>query len=80
MALGLRAVGQGNRDPTHIGGGYNTDSGKGYTKDDIATLVGFARVYSGENLPDIWEVFNSTKGKNIDAYRRHSYACMKQYA
>jgi hypothetical protein len=25
--------------------------------------MGFAGVYSGSNLPDIWEVFNSTKGK-----------------
>jgi hypothetical protein len=80
VALGLRAVGHGNREPTHMGGGYDTDVGKGYTKDDIAALMGFAGVYSGSNLPDIWEVFNSTRGKNIDAYRRHIYSRMKQYA
>jgi hypothetical protein len=80
VALGLRAVGHGNRNPTHMGGGYDTDIGKGYTKDDIAALMGFAGVYSSSNLPDIWEVFNATKGKNVDAYRRHIYARMKHYA
>jgi hypothetical protein len=43
-------------------------------------MMGFAGVYSGDNLPDIWELFNSTKGKNIDAYHRHLYSRMKQYA
>jgi len=80
VALGLRAVGHGNRDPTHMGGGYDTDTGKGYTKDDIAALMGFAGVYSGSNLPDIWEVFNATKGENMDAYCKHIYARMKHYA
>ena len=42
--------------------------------------MGFAGVYNGHNLPDIWELFNATKGKNIDAYRWHLYARMKQYA
>jgi hypothetical protein len=81
VALRLRAVGHGNREPTHMGGGYDTNVGKGYTKEDIAALMGFAGVYSysGSNLPDIWEVFNATKGKNIDAYRRHIYSRMKQY-
>jgi hypothetical protein len=80
VALGLRAAGHLHRDATNIGGGYDSEGGKGYTKDDIAMLMGFAGVYSGHNLPDIWELFNSTKGKNIDAYRRHLYSRMKQYA
>jgi hypothetical protein len=80
VALGLWAAGHLHRDATNIGGGYNSEGGKGYTKDDIAALIGFAGVYSGNNLPDIWELFNSTKGKNIDAYRRHLYSRMKQYA
>jgi hypothetical protein len=42
--------------------------------------MGFAGVYSGHNLPNIWELFNSTKGKNINAYRHHLYSRMKQYA
>ncbi len=56
------------------------EANKGYTKDDIATIMGFAGVYNGHSLPDIWELFNATKGKKIDAYRRHLYARMKQYA
>ncbi len=43
-------------------------------------IMGFTGVYSGNNLPDIWELFNATKGKNIDAYRRHLFARMKNYA
>jgi hypothetical protein len=42
--------------------------------------MGFAGVYDGKNLPDIWDIFNATKGKNIDAYRCHIFARMKQYA
>ena len=80
VALGLRAAGHLHRDATNIGGGYNSEGGKGYTKDDIATLMGFAGVYSGNNLPDIWELFNLTKGKNINAYPCHLYSRMKQYA
>jgi hypothetical protein len=73
-------VGHLHREAANIGGGYDNEGGKGYTKDDITTLMGFARVYSGNNLPDIWELFNSTKSKNIDAYWRHLYSRMKQYA
>ncbi len=62
-----------------MGGGYKGDT-KGYTKDDIMTLMGFARVYNGHNLPNIWEHFNATKGKNIDAYCHHLFARMKQWA
>ncbi len=62
------------------GGGYEADTGKGYTKDDIAAIMGFAGVYSGNSLPDIWELFNATKGENIGAYRRHLFARMKSYA
>ena len=81
LALSLRAAGHVTRDPTQMAGGYDSNNGKGYTsKEDIAALMGFAGVYSKSNLPDIWEVFKSTKGKNIDAYQRHIYSRMKQYA
>ena len=53
VALGLWAVGHGKSEPMHMGRGYNTGVGKGYTKDNIAALMGFAGVYSGSNLPDI---------------------------
>ncbi len=42
--------------------------------------MGFAGVYNGHNLPDIWKLFNATKGKNINAYRCHLIAPMKQWA
>jgi hypothetical protein len=80
VAMGLQAAGHLHRDATNIGGGYDSEGGKGYTKDNITALMGFTGVYSSNNLPDIWELFNSTKGKNIDAYRRHIYSRMKQYA
>jgi hypothetical protein len=79
VALGLRAVGHLQRDTLQLGGGYEADTGKGYTKDDIVAILGFAGVYSGNSLPDIWELFNATKGKNIDAYRCHLFTRMKSY-
>ena len=42
--------------------------------------MGFAGTYRGSDLPDIWALFNATKGKNTDAYRRHLFARMKQWA
>ncbi len=66
-------MGQLQRDPSQLGGEYNADT-KGYTKDDIAALMGFAGVYNGHNLPGIWELFNATKRKNIDAYCCHLFA------
>ncbi len=78
VALGLWALGQLQRDPSQLGGGYNANT-KGYTKDDIAALMGFARVYNGHNLLNIWELFNATKGKNINVYRCHLFAQMKQW-
>jgi hypothetical protein len=74
VALGLRAARHLHRDVANIGGGYDSEGGKGYTKDDIAALMGFARVYSGNNLPNIWELFNSTKGKNCWVRRRYCLA------
>ena len=43
-------------------------------------VMGFAGTYRGSDLPDIWALFNATKGKNIDAYRCHLLARMKQWA
>jgi hypothetical protein len=42
--------------------------------------MGFTGVYNGHNLPDIWELFNATKGKIINAYCCHLFALMKQWA
>ncbi len=71
--------GSTTKGPIPIRVGYNADN-KGYTKDDIAALMGFAGVYNGHNLRNIWELFNATKGKNIDAHCRHLFARMKQWA
>jgi len=79
VALGLRAMGHLQRDLSQPGGG-NVSEAKGYTKDDIAALMGFAGTYRGSDLPDIWALFNATKGKNTDAYQRHLFARMKQWA
>jgi hypothetical protein len=79
VALGLRAAGHLHRDATQLGGGYEMETSKGYTN-NIAAIMGFAGVYNGHSLPYIWELFNATKGKNINAYRRHLYARMKHYA
>jgi hypothetical protein len=67
VALGLRAMGHLQRDSSQPGGGYDSEA-KGYTKVDIAAVMGFAGTYRGSDLPDIWALFNATKGKNIDAY------------
>ncbi len=80
VVLGLRAVGHLQRDTSQLGGGYEAETNKRYTKDDIAAIMGFTGVYNGHSLPDIWELFNATKGENINAYRRHLFARMKQFA
>jgi hypothetical protein len=40
VALGLRAMGHLQGDPSQLGGGYDTET-KGYTNDNIAALMGF---------------------------------------
>jgi hypothetical protein len=79
VALGLRAMCHLQRDLSQPGGGYDSET-KGYTNDDIAAVMGFAGTYQGSDLPDIWALFNATKGKNIDAYRCHLFARIKQWA
>jgi hypothetical protein len=80
VALGLQAMCQLQRDPSQLGGGGYKGDTKRYTKDDIAAFIGFAGVYNGHNLPNTWELFNSTKGKNINVYCHHLFAWMKQWA
>jgi hypothetical protein len=79
VALGLRAAGHLHRDAAQLGGGYKMETSKEYTKDNIAAIMGLTGVYNGHSLPNIWELFNATKGKNIDTYRHHLYARMKHY-
>jgi hypothetical protein len=56
------------------------DTKQGYSNEDIATLMGFAHVKHGNQLPAIWEDFNSYRGKSIDFVRRQLYARMKQWS
>jgi hypothetical protein len=42
--------------------------------------MGFAGIENEGDLPKIWTIFNATKGKNIEAYRRHIVARMKQWS
>jgi hypothetical protein len=44
---------------------------KGYTKDDVVALMGFLGINDGQALQPIWDLFNTTRGKNIKAYQRH---------
>ena len=78
MALGLQSLAPLQQESITQKGGSESD-GKGYTSDDIATLMGFAGVENGGDLPEIWTIFNTTKGKNIEAYCRHIVARMKQW-
>ena len=56
------------------------DIKQGYSNKDIATLMGFAQVKHGNQLPTTWEYFNSYQGKSIDIFRRQLYAQMKQWS
>ena len=67
-ALGLRAMCHLQPDLSQPGGGGYDSKTKGYTKDDIAAVMGFAGTYRGSDLPNFWALFNATKGNNIDAY------------
>ncbi len=79
MALGLQSLAPLHQDTTSQKG-RSDNEGKGYTSDDIAALMGFAGVTNGADLPEIWEILNKNKGKNIDTYRRHIVVQMKQWA
>ncbi len=79
VALGLRALEPLCLDTSAQGGTANTET-KGYTKEDIASLMGFSGVDSGRNLQAIWDIFSASSRKNIDAYWRHISAQMKQWS
>jgi hypothetical protein len=40
--------------------------------------MGFLGIESGQVLPEMCNIFNSTRSKNIEAYRQHTFAQMKQ--
>jgi hypothetical protein len=52
-AIGHRSLGSLSMDQTVPGLSTDPDGTKGYTKDDIASLMGFAGVSQGVAFPDI---------------------------
>ena len=78
LAIGLKLLGH-LMSPTLLQGGHtDMDTKQGYSNEDIAALMGFAHMKHGNQLPTIWEYFNSYRGKSIDIVDRQLYACMKQ--
>ncbi len=63
----------GNRESITQKGGSEPD-GKEYISNDIVALMGFAGVENGGDLSEIRAIFNATKGKNVEAYCRHTVA------
>jgi hypothetical protein len=78
VALSLQSLAPLRQESITQKGGSES-YGKGYTSNDIAALMGFAVIENGGDLPEIWTIFNTTKGKNIEAYCRHIVARMKQW-
>ncbi len=78
LAMGLKSLGPFKSPTTAQGGHTNMDTKQGYSNEDISALMGFAHVKHRNQLPTIWEYFNSYRGKSIDIVDRQLYACMKQ--
>jgi hypothetical protein len=80
LAMGLKLLGP-LKSPTAAQGGHtNTDTKQGYSNEDIAALISFAHVKHGNQLPTIWEYFNSYRGKSINIVWQKLYARMKQWS
>ncbi len=80
LAMGLKSLGPLKLPTTAQGGHTNMDTKQGYSNEDIAVLMGFAHVKHGNQLPTIWEYFNSYRGKSIDIVQQQLYARMKQWS
>jgi hypothetical protein len=70
IALRLSALGPFQQDLTVQGTTSNTEP-KGYSKDDVAALMDFLGINDRQALQTIWDLFNTTKGRNIKVYWRH---------
>ena len=46
-------------------------TGKGFDQDQIAKLKDACGVCNAQQIPAIWSVIQSTKGKSFDSYRAH---------
>ncbi len=53
------------------GNGTAPATGKGFDQDQIAKLKDARGVQNAQQIPAIWSVIQSTKGKSIDTYRAH---------
>jgi hypothetical protein len=73
VALGLQSLAPLRQESNTQKGGSES-GGKGYTSNDIAALMGFAGIENRGDLPEIWKIFNTTTGKNVEAYCRHIVA------
>jgi hypothetical protein len=78
--MGLKSLGPIKPPATVQGGHTNMDMKQGYSDEDIAALMGFSHVKHGNQLPNIWEYFNSYRGKSINIVQRQLYARMKQWS
>jgi hypothetical protein len=78
IALELGALGPLQQDLTAHGTTSETEL-KGYSKDDVPTLMGFSGINDGHALQPIWELFNTTRGKNIKAYWCHIVSRMNKW-
>jgi len=53
------------------GGDTALATGKGFNQDQIAKLKDACGVRNAQQIPAIWSVIQSTKGKSFDTYRAH---------
>jgi hypothetical protein len=53
------------------GGDTALATGKGFDQDQIAKLKDACGVRNAQQIPSIWSVIQSTKGKSVDTYRAH---------
>jgi len=64
-----------------VGGGDTAlATGKGFDQDQIAKLKDVCGVRLGANIPSIWSVIQSSKGKSYDTYRAHISNAMETWA
>jgi hypothetical protein len=80
VALGLHALSLFKTQAGANKGLGETDSKKGYGKEDKAALMGFSHVKKGHQLQDIWSYFQAAGVKNIDICRRQLMARMPRLA
>ncbi len=79
VALGLSTLRLLRQDLAVQGTTSKTEP-KGYTKDDVAALMGFLGINDGQTLQPIWDLFSTTRGKNIEVYWHHIVSCINKWS